>query len=71
MKYIRFKELRKLIPLGRTTIWKMMREGRFPQSRRIGKVATAWLESEVEDWIKERAQNRSNSRSLGKQEAGI
>ena len=71
MRYIRFKELRKLIPLGRTTIWLMMREGRFPQSRRIGKVATAWLEHEVEDWIKERAQNRSNTRPLGKQEAGI
>jgi len=56
MKYIRFKELRKLIFLGRTTIWLMMRKGRFPHSRRIGKVATAWLESEVEDWIKERAQ---------------
>ncbi len=56
MRYIRFKELRKLIPLGRTTIWRMMREGRFPQSRRIGKMAAAWLESEVEDWIKERAQ---------------
>jgi prophage regulatory protein len=44
-----------LIPLGRTTIWRMMREGRFPQSRRIGKMATAWLESEVDEWIQERA----------------
>lgn len=70
MRYIRFKELRKLIPLGRTTIWKMMREGRFPQSRRIGKVATAWLENEVEDWIKERAQDGGNNQ-LRKQEAGI
>jgi prophage regulatory protein len=55
MRYIRFKELRKLIPLCRTTIWRMMREGRFPQSRRIGKVATAWLENEVEEWIRQRA----------------
>jgi prophage regulatory protein len=55
MRYIRFKELRKRIPLGRTTIWKMMQEGRFPKSHRIGKVAAAWLESEVEDWIKKRA----------------
>jgi prophage regulatory protein len=62
MKYIRFKELRKLIPLGRTTIWRMMREGRFPQSRRIGKAAMAWLESEVEDWINERAQTTANGR---------
>jgi prophage regulatory protein len=55
MRYIRFKELRKLVPLGRTTIWKMMKEGRFPQSYRIGKAATAWLVSEVEEWIKEHA----------------
>jgi prophage regulatory protein len=71
MKYIRFKELRKLIPLGRTTIWKMMREGRFPQSRRIGKVATAWLENEVEEWIKERAQDGRKSCPLRNQEAGL
>jgi prophage regulatory protein len=56
MRYIRFKELRKRVPLGRTTIWRMMQEGRFPQSRRIGKAAaTAWLESEVEEWIQKRA----------------
>jgi prophage regulatory protein len=71
MKYIRFKELRKLIPLGRTTIWLMMREGRFPQSRRIGKVAMAWLESEVEDWIKERAQITAIGRHAKKQEASL
>jgi prophage regulatory protein len=55
MRYIRFKELRKRVPLGRTTIWRMMQEGRFPQSRRIGKVATAWLEIEVDEWIQKRA----------------
>ena len=32
-----------------------MPEGRFPQSRRIGKVAMARLENEVEDWIRARA----------------
>jgi prophage regulatory protein len=65
MRYIRFKELRGLIPLGRTTIWRMMREGRFPQSRRIGKMAAAWLESEVEDWIRQRAEEGANSRVFG------
>jgi prophage regulatory protein len=55
MRFIRFKELRQRIPLGRTTIWRMMRDGRFPQSRRIGKMAAAWLESEVEDWMRKNA----------------
>lgn len=70
MRYIRFRELRKLIPLGRTTIWRMMREGRFPQSRRIGKTAMAWLESEVEDWIKERAQAGGGANLLSKGRPG-
>ncbi len=69
MRYIRFKELRKLIPLGRTTIWRMMREGRFPQSRRIGKMAAARLESEVEDWIKERAQTGDPTNLVTKRRA--
>ena len=70
MRYIRFKELRKLIPLGRTTIWRMMREGRFPQSRRIGRMATAWLESEVEDWIRERAQEGGKAETLRNRRSG-
>ena len=55
MRYIRFKELKTLVPLGRTTIWRMEREGRFPRSRRIGKCAKAWLETEVLSWMQERA----------------
>src|SRR5216117_420152 len=55
MRYIRFKELKTLVPLGRTTIWRMEREGRFPRSRRIGKCAKARLEAEVIMWMQERA----------------
>ena len=55
MRYIRFKELKTLVPLGRTTIWRMERDGEFPQSRRIGKTAKAWLEADVLNWMKERA----------------
>lgn len=55
MRYIRFKELRLRIPLARTTIWRMMRDGSFPRSRRIGKSAMAWLESEVDEWMTKRA----------------
>ncbi len=43
-----------LVPLERTTIWRIEREGRFPQSRRIGKSAKAWLEAEVIKWRPER-----------------
>jgi prophage regulatory protein len=71
MRYIRFKELRKLVPLGRTTIWKMMREGEFPQSRRIGRVAAAWLDNEVEDWIKQRAAQTTGKRASNQEPGGL
>jgi hypothetical protein len=41
MRYIRSKSLPQPVPVSRTTIWRMVREGRLPQSRQIGKVAMA------------------------------
>src|SRR5439155_2436951 len=64
MRYIRFKELKTLVPLGRTTIWRMEREGRFPRSRRIGKSAKAWLETEVLSWMQERAGDGAGRREV-------
>ena len=32
------------------TIWKWMREGKFPRSRQLGS-KSCWIESEVEAWI--------------------
>ena len=32
------------------TLWKWMREGKFPRSRQVGG-KTAWIEAEVEAWI--------------------
>jgi prophage regulatory protein len=47
----RFRELRRRVPFGRTTIWAMCREGRFPQPYKIGKTAVAWRSDEIEKWI--------------------
>jgi len=33
------------------TIWKWMREGRFPRSRVVGDSKSVWLESEINEWI--------------------
>lgn len=56
MRFLRFREVRLMVGLSRSTIWRLQRAGMFPRSRRIGKSATAWLESEVLEWMKERAQ---------------
>jgi len=39
------------------TIWTWMREGKFPRSRDLGG-RSAWIESEVEAWIKNRPVRR-------------
>ena len=49
-----FDELRKLIPLSRSTIWRMERAGEFPQRIRIGKRRVGWRYSEVLAWIDSR-----------------
>jgi predicted DNA-binding transcriptional regulator AlpA len=36
------------------TVWKMMREGKFPHSRDSGTSKAMWLEDEIEQWIRNR-----------------
>ena len=41
-----------MVRLSSTTIYKMMKEGTFPRSRRIGSKRVNWLLSEVNEWIR-------------------
>ena len=43
------------VPLSGTTIWRLERAGKFPKSIQISPGAVAWRESEIEEWIAERA----------------
>ncbi len=43
-------ELLRRIGLCYPTVWRMMREGKFPRGRVVGG-KTAWLESEIDNWI--------------------
>ena len=45
--------LRRVASVSFPTIWKLMRDGKFPRSRNLGGKA-AWIESEVSDWIRDR-----------------
>ena len=37
--------------LSRTSIYRLMREGRFPEPLKIGSKAVRWPESEIADWL--------------------
>jgi prophage regulatory protein len=36
-----------------STIWRMEKAGSFPKRRRIGQQLVGWLESEVEEWLRQ------------------
>ncbi len=44
------------VALSDTTIWRLERAGKFPHSIRISPGAVAWRESDIEQWITERAE---------------
>lgn len=61
MKLIRIKEVLDRTGLGRSTVYKYMSLGEFPQSIKLGTRAVAWVESEIEDWIRETIASRDGA----------
>ena len=57
-RFIREPERKHITGLSRTTCWRLEREGLFPKRRQIAPNAVAWLESEIQDWLRERAENK-------------
>jgi prophage regulatory protein len=50
VRLISKKELLRRVGLSFPTVWKMMKAGQFPRARVIGG-KTAWIESEVDDFL--------------------
>jgi prophage regulatory protein len=46
--------VKQLIPLSRTTIWRRIRDGRFPRPLQISPGRVAWVEAEILTWIAQR-----------------
>jgi prophage regulatory protein len=57
-RILRKPEVRDRVGLSDTTLWRRVRDGEFPQPIRISKGSVGWLESEVDQWIAERAGSR-------------
>ena len=60
---LRLRQVSQLTGLGRSMIYQMQAEGRFPQRIKLGERAVGWLESEVRDWLARRIDaSRGNQR---------
>ena len=53
-RLLRRKEVETRCGIARTTIYRLMRCGEFPEPLKVGPRAVRWLESEIETWLAER-----------------
>jgi prophage regulatory protein len=58
---LRLPELRKRIGLSRSSVYSLVRQGRFPRPIPLSARAVGWSQAEVEQWIAERAAERSKA----------
>ncbi len=58
-RIIRKRELLTMLGLSDPTVYRMEKAGRFPKRLRLGGNSCGWLQQEVDQWIDERAANRS------------
>lgn len=50
-RLIRLPQVKTMTGIGKSTIYDLMRTGRFPASVKLGRRAIAWVEEEVHQWI--------------------
>ncbi len=59
-RLLRRQEVEARCGLSRTSIYRLMREGRFPAPLRVGPRAVRWLETEIEAWLSARPRSHGD-----------
>lgn len=59
-RLLRLPEVMLRVGLSKAVIYKRQSEGGFPSSVSIGARSSAWLEEEVEQWIRARVSDRDH-----------
>ncbi|MCL2707460.1 MAG: AlpA family phage regulatory protein [Dehalococcoidia bacterium] len=50
-RFIRLPELQKLLPLGKSTIWAKVKQGKLPSPVKISQRVSAWRYSDIVAYI--------------------
>ena len=67
VRFLRLPEVLERTGLSRSTIYVRLEQGRFPRPVSLGARAVGWIESEVDEWIRERIEeSRDGAGSPGK-----
>jgi prophage regulatory protein len=58
IRFIRLREVLNRTGLSRSTIYALAKADLFPKPIKLGKQASAWVESEVDDWQRTKVKQR-------------
>ena len=53
-RILRLPDVRKLLGLHKSTIYRMIERGEFPRPIRLGPNSVGWVRTEIENWIASR-----------------
>ena len=63
-RLIRRTEVQNKTGLGASSIYAMMKQGKFPQCMNLSERRVAWIESDVDQWIAERVANHRATNAI-------
>lgn len=58
-RILRIAEVKGLVGLGKSTIYKWISQGQFPSPIQLGTYSVGWREVDIEAWIESRASARA------------
>ena len=50
-RLLRLKQVREIVGLGHSEVYRRMSSGTFPSSVKIGPKAVRWVEGEIREWV--------------------
>lgn len=62
MRLIRLKDVIDCTGMARSTIYKNVSDGSFPKPVSLGARSVAWVEDEVQEWIRDRVKSRDGAK---------
>ena len=63
--FLRLPKVKQRTGFGRSQIYLLIKQGKFPKQIHIGPNSVAWLDSEVSEWMKERIRLSRKNDNLG------
>lgn len=61
MQLIKLPAVLKKIPVSKTTWYSLVKSGDAPAPIKLGARSVAWSEQQIDEWIKQRQNNASNT----------